>query len=973
MFAADFLLVWTIIAVIMTWIDAVENVNNIQYGREALLALRHTMNSPPPTSSSTRLDLLKEVLINRNAVQHYSSKHHGRRRGRRGGIRARIRRRGIRTPLPTVMFGNVQSIRNKIDELSANCKFIRDYRESAIVAVTESWLEDKDLDETVNIDGFSLIRSDRRNTVKVQGGGIAVYINENWCKQVTVKYSFCSDDLEYQVLSCRPFYLPREFGSVIIINVYVPPTAKDKEVREQLLKCIDKYEKENPESVKIILGDFNQFELDEYIPNYDQYVKCTTRGENTLDKMYCNVKDSYRVIKKPPLGKADHNMLYCVPKYKQLLKREKCTKINVRDWDEDHEIRLQGCFDCTDWSVLRGDPSDVDGNVDVFSSYIEFCVGMIVPAREVTSYPNNKPWITKDVKILINEKKRFINAGDRVQLKALQNQVDAKILEEKRVYKDKVENLFRSNRAKEAWKGLKVLCSSKPKSSTVDPEDIESYVNDLNAFYARFDIHNFKEECENLIKVAKERNNARIIITYEDVIQSMRRVKIGKSSGPDNISARVLRLCLEQFARPIVVLFQDSLDHGRVPMLWKLSEIIPVPKIRFPKELNDLRPVTLTSIIMKCLEDIVKKYLGLDVDHIRDPLQFAYCKGKSVQDVGLTLVHNIAEHLENPNPQVRVLFIDFSSAFNTIQVHILLNKLLDMNVNSNLIIWIYSYLTGRPQYTKLKGVKSDVIFTNTGAPQGCVLSPLLFTLYTNDCCGSYDNCSVFKYADDTVIVGKICNDDSSSYLSQVEDFVNWCGSNYLNLNVKKTKEMIIDYRVSNKYVPDQIKIGTDYIDRVCDYKYLGIVIDDKLRGSVNNQRVYKKCNQGLHFLRVLRTLRVDNSILTLFYKSVVESVLCFSITIWYGRLTKKDKGKLKKIVKIASKLGAQCTSLEELYNKFVIKQVDKIVNDVNHPLHDRYVFLRSGRRFSLPAGRRDRFRDSFVPKSIKLYNHLSSR
>ena len=191
--------------------------------------------------------------------------------------------------------------------------------------------------------------------------------------------------------------------------------------------------------------------------------------------------------------------------------------------------------------------------------------------------------------------------------------------------------------------------------------------------------------------------------------------------------------------------------------------------------------------------------------------------------------------------------------------------------------------------------------------------------------------------------------------------------------MKKTKEMVVDFRTGNKYVPDQIKLGTDYVDRVGEYKYLGIVIDDKLRGSVNNQLVYKKCNQGLHFLRVLRNLRVDNTILTLFYKSVVESVLCFSITIWYGRLTKKDKSKLNKIVKAARKLGAQGTSLDELYNACAMKQVNKVMNNVNHPLHNNYVFLRSGRRLLIPSCSRDRFRDSFIPKSIKLFNHLSSR
>lgn len=201
-------------------------------------------------------------------------------------------------------------------------------------------------------------------------------------------------------------------------------------------------------------------------------VKCTTRGNQTLDKMYCNVNDGYRVVKKPSLGKSDHNMLFAIPTYKQLLKREKCTNIIVRDWNKQTEKRLQGCFDCTDWSVLHDASGGVDLNVNVLSSYISFCVDVIVATRVVKAYPNNKPWITKDVKLLVNEKKRLMNPRDRDQLRALQKRIDRKISDEKKVYKNKVEALFKSNRSKEAWRGLKMLCSSKSKKATVEPDNI---------------------------------------------------------------------------------------------------------------------------------------------------------------------------------------------------------------------------------------------------------------------------------------------------------------------------------------------------------------------------------------------------------------------------------------------------------------------------------------------------------------------
>ncbi len=174
-------------------------------------------------------------------------------------------------------------------------------------------------------------------------------------------------------------------------------------------------------------------------------------------------------------------------------------------------------------------------------------------------------------------------------------------------------------------------------------------------------------------------------------------------------------------------------------------------------------------------------------------------------------------------------------------------------------------------------------------------------------------------------------------------------------------------------MPDPIVIDNEQVERVNEYKYLGIIIDDKLTGSPNTQQVYKKCQQRLHFLRILGNIRVDKVILSLFYKSVIESILSFSITIWYGKITCKDKNKMKKIVRNVGKLHAKTVPLDNVYNSNVMKQVNKIMNDVNHPLNCHYTFLRSGRRLTLPMQRTNRFKNSFIPKSIKLNNYIASK
>ena len=121
-----------------------------------------------------------------------------------------------------------------------------------------------------------------------------------------------------------------------------------------------------------------------------------------------------------------------------------------------------------------------------------------------------------------------------------------------------------------------------------------------------------------------------------------------------------------------------------------------------------------------------------------------------------------------------------------------------MKLPSSIISWIFDYLTSSLQYVRLNGLLSSAISTNTGVPQGTVLAPFLFALYTADCRSTDESCPLVKFADDTELVGKISNDEDAKYYKQIENFVNWCDKNYLYLKVSKTKEMCIDFYKKSK-------------------------------------------------------------------------------------------------------------------------------------------------------------------------------
>ncbi len=138
--------------------------------------------------------------------------------------------------------------------------------------------------------------------------------------------------------------------------------------------------------------------------------------------------------------------------------------------------------------------------------------------------------------------------------------------------------------------------------------------------------------------------------------------------------------------------------------------------------------------------------------------------------------------------------MDFSSAFNTIIPTLLQTKLTQISVSSSICQWITSFLTDRQKLVRLGKVMSNSRSTNTGAPQGCVLSPLLFSLYTNDCTSKDPSVKLLKFADNTTLTGLIQDSDGSAYRHEVKELAVWCNLNNLELNTLKTVEMIVDFR-----------------------------------------------------------------------------------------------------------------------------------------------------------------------------------
>ena len=440
--------------------------------------------------------------------------------------------------------------------------------------------------------------------------------------------------------------------------------------------------------------------------------------------------------------------------------------------------------------------------------------------------------------------------------------------------------------------------------------------------------------------------------------------------GPDNINPKVLKACAGQLAGVFQHLFNLSLRLKKVPQLWKTSCIALVPKIARPSSPNDFRPVVLTSHIMKTFERLILQHLRPQVGDSMDPLQFAYQAQLSVDDAIIYLLHRAYSHLEKPGSSVRVMFFDFSSAFNTIQPPLLEKKLSAMRIHPDMVAWIGDYLSSRPQYVRLQSGLSDVVISNTGAPQGTVLSPFLFTIYTSDFSFNSGTCHLQKFSDDSSIVGCISEDREDECRGVVEDFVRWAEGNHLQLNIGKTKELVVDFRRKTK-PPTPITIQGVEIEMVDSYKFLGVYINNKLDWSDNTEALYRKSQSRLFFLRRLRSFDVCGRLLRTFYLSVVASTLFFAGACWGGGIKAGESNRLNKLVRKASSVvGLELDSLDVVLERRMMDKFKSILGNPSNPLHAELWQMKStfSHRFMFPRCKTERFRCSFVPAAIRLFN-----
>ena len=359
------------------------------------------------------------------------------------------------------------------------------------------------------------------------------------------------------------------------------------------------------------------------------------------------------------------------------------------------------------------------------------------------------------------------------------------------------------------------------------------------------------------------------IVTVDEFDEITKSLKIS-APGHDEVTKNILDLSMPVIKNHLIYLLNQSLQQGVFPDELKIAKITPIYKADDSSKFNNYRPVSVLSIISKIFEKAMYNKLlkFLEKYKILYEKQFGFRKKHSTYMALMILIDNLIKCMENGEYVIGV-FLDFSKAFDTVNHSILLSKLSHYGIRGTAYDWFRSYLNNRKQYVSYANVKSSMKTIRCGVPQGSILGPLLFLIYTNDLINVCSKTSPFLFADDTNLFmnGKELPSMINTLNQELQDISLWLKVNKLSLNIKKTHFMVFT-RQKTITIPHDICIDGYSIDRVSNTKFLGVYIDDKLNWKKHISYISGKISRGLGIILKARKLLPSPTLKTLYYSFI---------------------------------------------------------------------------------------------------------
>ena len=414
------------------------------------------------------------------------------------------------------------------------------------------------------------------------------------------------------------------------------------------------------------------------------------------------------------------------------------------------------------------------------------------------------------------------------------------------------------------------------------------------------------------------------------------------SHGYDDISPKLVRKCSQALISPLVHIINLSISTGIFPDKMKLAKVIAIYKSSNSSHFSNYRPISLLPTFSKILERVTynRLYDFILKHNILNTSQYGFQKGLSTEYALLELQDRIIKHLAGKNYCIG-FFLDLSKAFDSLDHHILIEKLKHIGVRGIALQLFKSYLKARKQYTHFRSVKSKENSISFGIPQGSILGPLLFLIYINDFPENLKTCNSILFADDTTLLFHDSDPKNllSTINSELEIATKWFSANKLSLNVTKTNYII--FHNPQKKLPSylsNIKLGGVPIEKTDSAKFLGVWVDQNLNWK---KHIETKCSQTVKVAAILSRLKhlLPLPILRTIYNSLLLPHLSYGILAW-GSTNSQEINRLKIIQKRAIRqiCNAKFNShTEPLFKKLNLLKLHDIFNVNSAKLYAKVV------------------------------------
>ena len=806
---------------------------------------------------------------------------------------------------------NICSLRYKIDEL----RLLQRICGFDILGISETHLDSSVPDNFLQIDGLQLIRRDR---TKCKGGGVALYYAEHLT--AVHRKDLLAKDIEAIWIQVKLPVLTTLFSVVYRSELETPNFFENFHgVLEKAwlktdsifvlgdLNCCMLEAQNNPGSTLItsktknLLRLFEDFNMQNVI---DEPTRITYTTKSLIDLIVTTKVDVVRCTGVMPLGISDHCLVYAALKLGS--KRPPPKIIRTRNFKNFNAANFKADIEKIPFHILEIFNHKDDALWGWELLFNDIC-NAHAPFKDVKVRSMSASWINNTIRHNMNRRFKLFKEANRTKdpskwaaYKKLRNEITADIRRAKtKHFKDLLADV---KTTAEYWRLLSKANNLKSRkaigplkredgSLAVDDKEKSNLVNNFFSNIGEKLASSFQPQYPSVLatstKIVPCVNN--IALLPLAIERKLANLKTNKATGPDGISPKILKEAGDAMLSPLMFLYNMSLKDGYVFSQWKTARVNPVFKKDEVTEIGNYRPLSLLSVPSKILETIVADsiihHAFIENKLITDK-QWAYRRGYSTE---LLLVHmtEIWRSAIDSNKVVGIVFVDFQKAFDCVSHNVLLRKLEnDFGINGLLLDWLRSYLDNRKQYTVLNGIASDLNTVKSGIPQGSVLGPTLFSLYTSDLPEAITAATTYMYADDTTLycIGDSIDAVTSELNKALEELLNWCKINSLVPHPKKCEAMIL-HRGRFTGPLKELTLAQHTIKWVTHSSLLGVSIDDQLNWSHHVSVVKKGFVNKLNLLKRSRFLP-KNMLLDLYFRVIMPSII-YGISVW-GGLTNKE-------------------------------------------------------------------------------------